>query len=169
MTTKRLPPFQTDGKRQPERARLCRTDFQLEQWVGSVSGITCLLELYDCPPDTLNDQCQINDVLCEAVDHANSTFLQQVSRKFNPQGVTALGILAGSRISIHTWPEHGYAAIDVFTCGDRAMPERTCRYLGEALSAAHHTVRRIERGAELDAATDKLVPKPVGSGEPVEV
>lgn len=150
------------------QARLCRADFQLEQGVGSVSGITCLLELYDCPPDILNDQCQINDVLREAVDHANATLLQQVSRKFNPQGVTALGILAESHISIHTWPEHGYAAIDVFTCGDRAMPERACNYLAEAFSAAHHTVRRIERGAELGAATDKLVPKPVCSGEPVE-
>ena len=150
------------------KARLCRADFQLEKGVGSVSGITCLLELYDCPPDILDNQNEINDAIREAVKYANATLLQQVSHKFSPQGVTALGILAESHISIHTWPEHGYAAIDIFTCGDRAMPERACTYLAETLSAKHHTIKRVERGTDLDVASAEFVPKPVATAEPVE-
>ena len=133
-----------------------------------MSGITCLLELYDCPPDILDDQNLIDEVLREAVEHANATLLNQVSRQFSPQGVTALGILAESHMSIHTWPEHGYAAVDIFTCGHRAMPERACTYLARALLAGHHTIQRIERGVELDAATTDFVPKPVAAGQPVE-
>ena len=134
-----------------------------------MSGITCLLELYDCPPDILDDQKRIDDALREAVEHANATLLKQVSKQFSPQGVTALGILAESHISIHTWPEHGYAAIDIFTCGHRAMPERACEFLVGALSSGHHTIQRIERGTGLDAATTEFVPKPAVDAEPVEV
>lgn len=150
------------------QARLCRADFQLEKGVGSVSGITCLLELYDCPPDILDDQDQIDDALRDAVTHARATLLQQVSRRFSPQGVTSLGILAESHISIHTWPEHGYAAIDVFTCGHRAVPEQACSYLIEALSAGHHSIERVERGSKLDPATTEFVPKQVGAAAPVD-
>jgi S-adenosylmethionine decarboxylase len=124
--------------------------------------------LYDCPPDVLNDQTKINEALREAVDRARATLLKQVSNQFSPQGVTALGILAESHISIHTWPEHGYAAVDIFTCGNRAMPERACAYLVDALSAKHHTIERIERGTLLDAATTEFVPKPIAACQPVE-
>jgi S-adenosylmethionine decarboxylase len=125
--------------------------------------------LYDCPPDILDDQTKINEALRNAVDRARATLLKRVSNQFSPQGVTALGILAESHISIHTWPEHGYAAVDIFTCGNRAMPDRACAYLVDALSAKHHTIKRIERGALLDAATTEFVPKPVAAGQPVEV
>jgi len=128
-----------------------------------VSGITCLLELYDCPPDILDDQTIINAALREAVEHARATLLEQVSNQFSPQGVTALGLLAESHISIHTWPEHGYAAVDIFTCGNRAMPERACRYLVKALSAGQHTMKRMERGTLLDSADIEFVPKPVAA------
>lgn len=132
-----------------------------------MSGITCLLELYDCPPDILDDKERIDEALREAVEHARATLLKQVSNQFSPQGVTSLGVLAESHISIHTWPEHGYAAVDIFTCGNRAMPERACSYLAEALSAGHHTVQRIERGTLLDSENIEFVPKPVAVAEPV--
>jgi S-adenosylmethionine decarboxylase len=123
--------------------------------------------LYDCPPDILDDQSKINEALREAVHHARATLLKQVSNQFSPQGVTALGLLAESHISIHTWPEHGYAAVDIFTCGNRAMPERACSYLVDALLAGHHTVQRIERGTLLNAADIEFVPKPVAAAEPI--
>ncbi len=141
-------------------ARPCRADFQLEKGVGSVSGITCLLELYDCPPDILDNRELIEKALRNAVDSAQATLLEQVSKQFTPQGVTALGILAESHISIHTWPEHGYAAIDIFTCGNKAMPERACEYLIEAMNAGHHTIKRVKRGTELDPASVRTALSP---------
>ena len=128
-----------------------------------MSGITCLLELYDCPPDILDNQEHIDSALREAVVRARATLLDQISRRFNPQGVTAVGILAESHISIHTWPEHGYATVDIFTCGQRAMPERACEYLIEALSAGQHSIERVERGKELDPVTAQFVPKSVAT------
>lgn len=74
-----------------------------------------------------------------------STLLELSSYKFHPQGVTALGLLSESHISIHTWPENGYAAVDVFTCGD-AQPELSCRFLAEIFEAADYTLRVISRG-----------------------
>ncbi|MEJ2040621.1 MAG: adenosylmethionine decarboxylase, partial [Desulfosarcinaceae bacterium] len=65
-----------------------------------------------------------------------------------PQGVTALGLLAESHISIHTWPETGYAAADVFTCGIHCDPKRAGIYLSEALQSKRHTFTILQRGKE---------------------
>jgi S-adenosylmethionine decarboxylase len=104
------------------------------------------LELYDCPPEVLDDRAHIERAISEAVDHANATLLHQVSRRFVPQGVTALALLAESHISIHTWPELGYAAADIFTCGDKAMPQKAADYLVKALRSGRHSVKQVERG-----------------------
>ncbi|UCG85941.1 MAG: adenosylmethionine decarboxylase [Gemmatimonadota bacterium] len=126
------------------------------------AGISYLIELFDCPPDILDDDVLIGSRIGDAVGHANATLLHQVSRRFEPQGVTAFALLAESHISIHTWPELGYAAIDIFTCGERAVPEQACRYLVSALEAGRHSVRQVERGVGLDENTSKPQLEPSG-------
>ncbi len=106
----------------------------------------CMVELYDCPSDLLNDRSFITQSLREAVDHGLAELLHEVSHQFTPQGVTALGLLAESHISIHTWPEYGYAACDVFTCGQRADAEAACLYLVDALRAGRHLLTKLTRG-----------------------
>jgi S-adenosylmethionine decarboxylase len=125
------------------------------------AGISYLIELFDCPPEILDDDLLIEARIGDAIEHANATLLHQVSRRFEPQGVTAFALLAESHISIHTWPELGYAAIDIFTCGQRAMPERAYRYLVKALGAGKHSVRHVERGVGLEENGAKLQPKPL--------
>ena len=144
--------------RQARIGAACRPDFQLEQGVGSVysAGISYLIELFECPPDVLDDDLLIEATVGEAVEHANATLLHQESRRFEPQGVTAFALLSESHISIHTWPELGYAAIDIFTCGKRAMPERACDFLVGALEAGRHSVRQVERGVGLQQDVWKL-------------
>ncbi len=110
------------------------------------TGTHCMVELYDCPTDLLNDERKINKALREAVSRGMADLIQNVSYKFTPQGVTALGLLSESHISIHTWPEHGYAAADVFTCGQRASAEVACLYLVEALQARRHEFLKLTRG-----------------------
>ncbi len=133
-------------------------------------GISFLLELYECPADVLDNEAVIRSTIHHAVGHANATLLEQVSRRFDPQGVTALAVLAESHISIHTWPEFGYAAIDVFTCGTRALPERACDHLIEVLKPRRHRLQNIERGRELRIPNAQFAPKPVAaavaSGDP---
>ena len=91
-------------------------------------GKHCILELYDCDSS-----------------RAGATLLNLITHRFEPQGVTGLALLAESHISIHTWPESGYAAVDVFTCGDHTMPERACAVLSEELGSTRQNLRSFRR------------------------
>ena len=104
-----------------------------------------LLELYRCDREKLNDESFLRCSLNRAAKLANGTVLNLISNKFEPQGVTAIALLAESHISIHTWPESNYSAVDIFTCGQNMMPEQASQYLIESLMAKEHSLRVIER------------------------
>ena len=104
-----------------------------------------LLELYRCDYEKLNDESFLRCSLNRAAKFAKATVLNLISNKFEPQGVTAIALLAESHISIHTWPESNYSAIDIFTCGQNMLPELASQYLIEALRAEEHFLRIIER------------------------
>ena len=104
-----------------------------------------LLELYRCYFEKLNDESFLRCSLNRAAKLAKAKVLNLLSNKFEPQGVTAIALLAESHISIHTWPESNYSAVDVFTCGQNMLPELACQYLIEALRAEEHFLRVIER------------------------
>jgi len=108
-----------------------------------------LLELYGCDCEKLNDESFLRCILNRASKLANATVLNLISNKFEPQGVTAIALLAESHISIHTWPESNYSAVDIFTCGKNMMPELASQYLIESLMAKEHTLRVIERNPPL--------------------
>ena len=108
-------------------------------------GKHCILELYQCRGDRLDDEAFLRSSITQAVQQAGATLLQLISHRFSPQGVTALALLAESHLSIHTWPESGYAAVDVFTCGDHTMPERACQRLIADLQAGDHRLRSFRR------------------------
>ena len=93
----------------------------------------------------LNDESFLRCALNVAAKMANATVLNLISNKFEPQGVTAIALLAESHISIHTWPESNYSAVDIFTCGKNMMPEIASQYLIESLLAKEHSLRVIER------------------------
>ena len=104
-----------------------------------------LLELYRCDYEKLNDESFLRCSLNRAAKLAKATVLNLMSNKFEPQGVTAIALLAESHISIHTWPESNYSAVDIFTCGQNMLPELASQYLIEALKAEEHSLRVIER------------------------
>ena len=104
-----------------------------------------LLELYRCDREKLNDESFLRCNLNRAAKLANATVLHLISNKFEPQGVTAIALLAESHISIHSWPESNYSAVDIFTCGQNMMPELASQYLIESLMAEEHYLRVIER------------------------
>ena len=109
-----------------------------------------LLELYKCDAQKLNDESFLRCILNKAAKLAKATVLNLISNKFEPQGVTAIALLAESHISIHTWPESNYSAIDIFTCGQNMMPELASQHLIEALKAEEHYLRVIERNPPAD-------------------
>ena len=104
-----------------------------------------LLELYRCDYEKLNDESFLRCTLNRAAKLANATVLNLISNKFEPQGVTAIALLAESHISIHTWPESNYSAIDIFTCGQNMLPELASQYLINVLKAEEHFLRVLER------------------------
>jgi len=104
-----------------------------------------LLELYRCDCEKLNDESFLRCILNRAAKLANATVLNLISNKFEPQGVTAIALLAESHISIHTWPESNYSAVDIFTCGQNMLPELASQYLIDVLKAEEHSLRVIER------------------------
>ena len=114
-------------------------------------GTHCIVELYDCPRELLNDTAFVSKAMHLAVERGLASLLEEVSHQFHPQGVTALGLLEESHISIHTWPEYGYAAADVFTCGERASARKACRSLVETFGARRHSLFEMARGSELEA------------------
>lgn len=113
------------------------------------AGIHYILELKDCAPELLDNETFVRDAIAEAASAAHATLLTLSSHKFEPQGVTALGLLAESHISIHTWPEAGYAAVDIFTCGPDCKPQLAGEYLAKALKAEAHDVIIVPRGKGL--------------------
>ena len=108
-----------------------------------------LLELYRCDYEKLNDESFLRCTLNNAAKLANATVLNLISNKFEPQGVTAIALLAESHLSIHSWPEAHYSAVDIFTCGQNMKPDLACQFLIEALMAEEHFLRVINRNPPL--------------------
>jgi S-adenosylmethionine decarboxylase len=108
-------------------------------------GKHCILELYSCDCAKLDDEDFVRSALSNAALRAGATLLNLISHHFQPHGVTGLALLAESHISFHSWPESGYAAVDVFTCGDHTMPEGACRVLVEEFGSRYHKLRSFRR------------------------
>jgi S-adenosylmethionine decarboxylase len=81
-------------------------------------GRQLLLECYGCSAARLNDVPFIRDTILAAATQSNATIVQESFHRFNPYGVSGVVVIAESHITIHTWPEFKYAAVDIFTCGD---------------------------------------------------
>jgi len=116
-----------------------------------MNGVKCLgsqiiAELYYCDRNLLDDLDYIRNIMLNAAREANVMVIGSKFHKFSPQGVSGVVVIAESHISIHTWPEYGYAAVDIFTCGNRSMPRLALRYLAKALKARRVRFREIKRG-----------------------
>lgn len=114
---------------------------------NTLAGTHYILELYGCPAELLDNHDFVRDAVRQASEYAQSTLLDITSHKFHPQGVTAIGLLAESHLSVHTWPEHGYAAIDIFTCGRESTPDAACDFLVRHFQAERHSLLVLPRGA----------------------
>lgn len=105
----------------------------------------CILELYRGNSDKLNDEAFVRQALIEAAEIAGATLLEVRTHAFSPQGITGFALLAESHISIHTWPECEFAAVDAFTCGETTDPEKACKYLAECFDSNGHHISFVER------------------------
>ena len=109
-------------------------------------GRHILVELHDCDREALNNLDLIREVMLKAAVDCGAVVLGESFHRFSPQGVSGVVVIAESHISIHTWPEYGYAAADVFTCGTSVNPEIAAQVLIDKLGSKNHTVTEIKRG-----------------------
>ena len=109
-------------------------------------GRQILIEFYDCESEVLTDRDRVRQYMLDAARHAGATVISDTFHHFEPGGVSGVVVIAESHISIHTWPEHLYAAVDVFTCGNSVDPWGVPHYLEEKLQAENVSSMEIKRG-----------------------
>ena len=116
-------------------------------------GRHLLLELFDCDTDAINNVEGVKGALIEAAKRAQATIVDVVFHEFNPFGVSGVVVIAESHLSIHTWPEYRYAAVDIFSCGEVLQPELAATYLVEQFGAERTSVVEMQRGMFLRRTT----------------
>lgn len=109
-------------------------------------GRHVLVEFYGCKKERINELKFIESVMYGAAEYAGATVIDGVFHKFNPHGVSGVVVIAESHLAIHTWLEYGYAAVDLFTCGDEADPWDAFFYLNKKLEAESNTTMDLKRG-----------------------
>ncbi|ANF22326.1 adenosylmethionine decarboxylase [Thermococcus piezophilus] len=116
-------------------------------------GFHYVVEAAGCDPETLGNADKIREIFLEAAKVGKMEVKASYFFKFSPTGVSGVVIVAESHISIHTWPEKGYAALDVYTCGTTADPEKAVDYILDKIKAQYAHVSEIKRGIEEDDGT----------------
>lgn len=121
-------------------------------------GQHVLAEFFECDPNILNNLKKIEKLMVEAALECGATIVQKCFHMFNPYGVSGVVIIAESHLAIHTWPELGYAAVDLFTCGDKCDPKISYEYLKKMFNSKSATFTELKRGI-IDLKTNKVAQK----------
>ncbi len=123
-------------------------------------GTHYILEMYNCPVDVLDNEGLIADAIKTAVERGGLTLLNLATHKFSPQGVTAIGLISESHISVHTWPEFGYCAVDVFTCGSPESAKIAVDHLLQVFKPEDYTIKKVKRGSKITPFPEPEQKKP---------
>lgn len=107
---------------------------EAEQELANPKGTHVILDLTRCDREKLDDAEYLVELIQTAALISGATILQTAHHKFEPQGITAFCLLSESHISIHTWPELGKAALDIYTCGNNTDPVLAANYIKDELN-----------------------------------
>ena len=119
-------------------------------------GKQIVAEFYHCPEGRLEDPVLVEQAMLEAARCSGATVVTRAFHQFSPHGVSGVVVIAESHFAIHTWPEYGYAAVDLFTCGDTVCARRAFEHLRSALGAAQVSTMELRRG-QLDLLNPDFV------------
>ncbi|MCG8500014.1 MAG: adenosylmethionine decarboxylase [Firmicutes bacterium] len=106
----------------------------------------CMMELWECNDGLLDSREMVEKIMVEAALEAGAEVREVAFHKFAPQGVSGVVVISESHLAIHTFPEHGYASIDVFTCGERINPQVAAQLIAEKLGSKRVYEMNVERG-----------------------
>ena len=120
-----------------------------------ILGRHLIVEYTDCDNSILNNLELLEEYLNESVRKSGATIVKSNFHRYNPQGVSGVVVIAESHISIHTWPEYGYAAVDFFTCGESVDPYQAYLFMKKMLKAERADVSEIKRG--IPSSSDEII------------
>jgi len=118
-------------------------------------GIHLLIEMQDCSPILLDNIDHVRNAMLTAARESGATILGDKFHKFSPQGVTGVIAIAESHLTVHTWPEYGFAAADVFTCGSNCDPHAAASILIRELGCKKPQITEIKRGISVSPRLHK--------------
>jgi S-adenosylmethionine decarboxylase proenzyme len=98
----------------------------------------------------------VEEVMVAGAKLAKATIIGSHFHQFSPFGISGVVVIAESHLAIHTWPEHGYAAVDIFTCGETLQPEVAAQYLVDKFQARHPSLFEMKRGLIPDSKPAKV-------------
>ena len=119
-------------------------------------GRHVLLELYDCDAEVLKDLETVREEMVEAARRARATIVTVTFHEFNPFGISGVVVISTSHLSIHTWPEYRYAAVDIFSCGDVVQPQAAIDHLVQVFAAERISVVELQRGLLVESPALQL-------------
>jgi len=122
-------------------------------------GQHLVLELNGCNPKLLGDVKSVEEIMVAAAKIAKATIVGIHFHQFSPFGVSGVVVIAESHVAIHTWPEHAYAAVDIFTCGETLNSKLAVQYLVEKFQSRQPTLMELKRGLIPDSKPSKVAAK----------
>jgi len=109
-------------------------------------GRHILAEFFECDSNILNNPKLVEEYMVEAALECGATIVQKCFHLFSPYGVSGVIIISESHLAIHTWPELGYAAVDLFTCGEQCDPKVAYEFLKKAFGSKDTSYSQLNRG-----------------------
>lgn len=109
-------------------------------------GKHILAEFYNCDPSAINDEAHVEELFLQTAKDSGATVINWNFHKFSPHGISGVVVISESHLTIHTWPEYGYCAVDIFTCGDRIDNRLCLSMLEKGLKAGQTSVVEMNRG-----------------------
>lgn len=108
-------------------------------------GTHYLAEFFNCDRQKINDIAHIERIMIEATERSGARMIKPFFHQFNPHGISGVIVIAESHFAIHTWPEHGYAAVDLFSCADFDY-KSALKHIRVSIGAEYYSVELIRRG-----------------------
>ncbi|MCZ6710168.1 MAG: adenosylmethionine decarboxylase [Gammaproteobacteria bacterium] len=109
-------------------------------------GRHILVDFLDCDPEVLKFVDPMREILLRAAKECKATVMDDLFHQYEPFGVSGVVLIAESHLSVHTWPEDGFAGLDIFTCGAEMEPEVAVEIMKREFSAGEAVVKTLVRG-----------------------
>jgi S-adenosylmethionine decarboxylase len=120
-------------------------------------GTQTFVEYYNCDKNIIDDEKKIELLMNNAARISNATIIKSTFHRFAPQGVSGVIVIAESHFAIHTWPEHSYASVDLFTCGSSIDELKAIKYLKEQFNSSKYEVKKVKRGDFTKINQEKVI------------